>query len=103
MTEISNLNQNLAPFQLWGERQITIGETGKKYSFSDKDEEMREVLITNKTGNLNPIFIGSKDMTQENCVIVLNPDESAQIKIDNLRNVYYRGTAGEKINFVKLI
>jgi hypothetical protein len=103
MTTPAIINQNLAPFEKWEDRQFVIPETDISYPLSTKGEEMREVFISNKLGNSNQIKIGSSSMTSENATIILNVGESAEIKTDNLKNVYVMGTAGEKVNFLRVL
>lgn len=88
----------IAPFEVWKNGSFTL--TGLVENIVTKDIPIREVILKAVSTNTGNIEVGASNLTSSNSALTLKPNETASIKINNLKNIFILGTSSDQLNYI---
>ncbi len=88
--------------------QLTLASGGTRQEVSASQLNVEGAIFTAPSTNLGNVFIGSVSCSSTRYVLILEPGQSKAISVNvseqsdssfiNLKNIYWDGTTGDKLN-----
>jgi hypothetical protein len=101
MTTEEQILRTISPFQMFFNKQKTITTHSR---LQTENQECRSVYLKAHSTNSGTIYIGGADMTTDNATISLEAGEEAEIRINNVKEIWVLPTSsGDKINYSYIV